>query len=278
MIELNNVSFTYKGSKEPAIRNVSLKIGPGLYLLAGENGAGKTTLLHVIAGLIIPKYGECLINNIPSTTTNPAEMGKVFLLEDNMYFPGTSIREFAKLHSRFYPNFSEKIFNGNLKAFGQTGNEPLKSLSLGNIKKAQLAYVLALGTVVTLLDEPTNALDIEGRETLRKLLTTEINENQTVIVSTHTVSELDKLFDGGMMMQKSKMLFAGTEEYVASRLAFEYSLDPDPDALYSDNIAGRYLNIYPAEDHDETNIDWKALYLALHSEKSQEIINQLQKQ
>ena len=138
--------------------------------------------------------------------------------------------------------------------------------------------MIALGSGVFLLDVPTNALDIEGRETLRKLLTTCINENQTIILSTHTVSELDKLFDGAMIMQKSKMLFAGIEESVASRLAFEYSLDPDPGALYSDNITGRYLNIYPAEDHDETNIDWKALYLALHSEKSQEIINQLQKQ
>lgn len=278
MIELKNVSFIYKESKKPAIQDVSAKVGNGLFLLAGENGAGKTTLLHLIAGLMHPLSGECLIDNVSSTSTNPDEMGKAFILEDNMYFPGNTIREFAKLHSRFYPDFSKGTFDENLKAFGQTGNEPLKSLSLGNLKKAQLAYVLALGTKVILLDEPTNALDIEGRETLRKLLTSVISENQTVIVSTHTVSELDKLFEGAMIMQKSKMLFAGTEEYVASRLAFEYSLDPDPEALFSENMAGRYLNIYPANDHDETNIDWKALYLALHSEKSQEIINQLKKQ
>lgn len=74
------------------------------------------------------------------------------------------------------------------------------------------------------------------------------------------------------------MLFAGTEEDVASRLAFEYSLDLDHEALFSENSAGRYINIYPSDGHDETNVDWKTLYLALHSEKSQEIITQLQKQ
>lgn len=278
MIELKNVTFTYRGSKQPAIHDISAKVGPGLFLLAGENGAGKTTLLHVIAGLIHPQSGACLIDNVPSDTTNPKEMGKVFLLEDNMCFPGKTIRQFAKLHSRFYPGFSEDTFNENLKAFGQTGDEPMKSLSLGNLKKAQLAYVLALGVEVLLLDEPTNALDIEGRETLRRLIASTIREDQTIIVSTHTLSDLDKLFDGAMMMLKSKLLFAGTEDEVATRLAFEYSIDSDPDALFSENIGGRYLNIYPVDGRDETNIDWKALYLALHSDKSNDIISQLHKQ
>ncbi len=277
MIELKNVTFTYKGSKKPAVHEVSANVGPGLFLLAGENGAGKTTLLHIIAGLIHPQSGQSFIDKIPSTTTNPNEMGNVFILEDNMFFPGKTIRQFAKLHSRFYPDFSEEIFNDNLKAFGQTGDETMKSLSLGNLKKAQLAYVLSLGVKVLLLDEPTNALDIEGRETLRHLIASTIGEEQTIIVSTHTLSDLDKLFDGALMMLKSKMLFAGTEEDVATSLAFEYSIDSDSNALFSENVGGRYLNIYPADGHDETNIDWKTLYLALHSDKSHDIISQLQK-
>lgn len=195
-----------------------------------------------------------------------------------MRFPGKTIRVFQKLHSRFYPNFSEEMFEANLKAFGQTGNEPMESHSLGNLKKAQLSYVLAMGVKALLLDEPTNALDIEGRETLRRLIATNICENQTIIVSTHTVSDLDKLFDGAMIMHRSKLLFAGTEEDVAQRLAFEYSKENDPEALYSENIAGRFLNLYPTGAHDETRVDWRALYMALHSDRSQLIINQLKKQ
>lgn len=278
MIELKKVTFSYKGAQTSALTDISAEVGTGLYLLAGENGVGKTTLLHVIAGLLLPQSGISKIDSHLSSTNNPAEMGDVFLLEDRMDFPGKTIREFKNLHSRFYPHFSEEKFEENLKAFGQTGNEPLRSHSLGNLKKAQLSYVLALGVKVLLLDEPTNALDIEGRETLRKLIATNIFDNQTIIVSTHNVSDLEKLFDGALIMQQSKLLFAGTEEDVAKKLAFEYSTQFDPHSLYSENIAGRYLNIYPSEGHDETRIDWKALYMALHSDKSQRIISQLHKQ
>lgn len=278
MIELEKVTFTYRSSKSPALSDMTAKVGSGLYLLAGENGAGKTTLLHVIAGLARPQSGLSEINSHPSLTNNPSEMSDVFLLEDYMNFPGKTIRDFKKLHSRFYPNFSEEKFEENLKAFGQTGNELMSSHSLGNLKKSQLSYVLALGVKVLLLDEPTNALDIEGRETLRKLIATNISENQTIIVSTHTVSDLENLFDGAMIMQKSKLLFVGTEDDVAEKLAFEYSIHQDPDSLYSENIGGRYLNIYPSDGHEETRVNWKALYMALHSDKSQRIIPQLQKQ
>ncbi|MDE7409741.1 MAG: ABC transporter ATP-binding protein [Muribaculaceae bacterium] len=278
MIELKNAAFTYRKAKTPALSDVSAKIGSGLYLLAGENGAGKTSLLHVIAGLLRPQSGKCEIDSYPSATTDPAEMGNVFILEENMRFPGKTIREFKMLHSRFYPGFSEEMFDANLKAFGQSGNEPVESLSLGNRKKAQLAYVLALGVKVLLLDEPTNALDIEGRETLRRLIADDICDNQTIIVSTHTVADLDRLFDGALIMHKSRLVFAGTEEEVADSLAFEYSSSNDPESLYSENVAGRYLNVYPADGRDETRVDWKALYMALHSDNSQRIISQLQKQ
>ncbi|MDE5585075.1 MAG: ABC transporter ATP-binding protein [Muribaculaceae bacterium] len=277
MIELRNVTFNYRGAKTPALTDISARIGTGLYLLAGENGAGKTTLLHIIAGLSHPRSGTSRIDSHPSATTDPSEMDNVFLLEENMHFPGKTIRVFKSLHSRFYPDFSEEMFEANLKAFELSGNERMDSLSLGNRKKAQLSYVLALGVKVLLLDEPTNALDIEGRETLRRLIATNIGEDQTIIVSTHNVAELDRLFDGGLIMYRSRLVFAGTEEDVAEKLAFEYSMEKDTDSLYSDNVAGRYLNVYPSDGREETRVDWKALYMALHSANSKCIINQLHK-
>ena len=65
---------------------------------------------------------------------------------------------------------------------------------------------------------------------------------------------------------------------MAEKIVFEYSKEKDPESLYSENIAGRYLNVYPACGREETRVDWKALYMALHSDKSQRIINLLQKQ
>ena len=152
----------------------------------------------------------------------------------------------------------------------------MKTLSLGNRKKAQLAYVLALGVDVLLLDEPTNALDIQSKEILRKIIVSSLDDNQTILVSTHTVSELENLFDGAVMLTRSHLLFAGTEEAVTRRLAFEVTRMPDPDALYSEIQIGRVLSILPAlQEEETTRVDWRLLYSSLHSPQRDIILSTL---
>lgn len=275
MIELRNIEFSYKKGASPALSDVNAQIEPGIHLLAGENGAGKTTLLHVMAGIIRPDTGECVINGAPATSDLPADRARAFLLEENMYFPAHSIREFANIHARFYPGFSQERFDLNLEAFGLRGDERLRDQSLGNRKKAQLAYALALGTEVLLLDEPTNALDIEGRQTLRKMIAGTIGYDQTIVVSTHTVADLENLYDGALMLTKSRLLFAGLADAVSARIAFETGRIAPPDALYSEIQAGRVLSIAPASDDTSTRVDWRMLYSALHSPQRDIIANQL---
>ncbi|MDE6237677.1 MAG: ABC transporter ATP-binding protein [Muribaculaceae bacterium] len=275
MIEIKNLTFSYSKKGEPVLHNLEGCIKPGIYLLAGENGAGKTTLLHLLAGVASPSSGAILIDGIYPDSDNPAEKGDIFLLEENTLFPLKSIRKFAKYHSRFYPAYSEERFLNNLHAFGLTGDEPAKSLSLGNRKKSLLAYVLALGVKTLLLDEPTNALDIESKDVLRSLIASNIGENQTLIVSTHTVSELENLFDGAIMMRKGDLLWCGTAEDASSRLAFEKSRYSEPDALYEESQLGYYDSILPVVGDESTNVDWRLLYSALHSPKSDAVLNQL---
>lgn len=277
MIELKDITFNYNREKTTALSDVSGNIFPGLYLLAGENGAGKTTLMHVMAGLSHPQNGVCLIDGVSSRDCSGEYASKVFLLEENMFFPGKTIAEFARIHSRFYPTFSADAFQSNLSAFGLTGREQLRKMSLGNRKKAQLAYVLALGVEVLLLDEPTNALDIEGRNTLRWLLTRSMKPEQTVVVSTHTVGDLEKIFEGAMIMQGSRMLFTGMEDDVTRKLTFRYSTHYEADALYSENCTGRYMNVCMQDGGEPSRVDWRVLYMALHSDNSQKSIVELLK-
>ena len=277
MIELNNLTFSYSKKGTPALLGLEGRIEPGIHLLAGENGAGKTTLLHILAGVSVPTSGSVLINGLNPASDSPAEKGNTFLLEENTAFPLKSIRKFAEVHSRFYPGFSHKRFCDNLHAFGLTGDEATKSLSLGTRKKSLLAYALALGVDTLLLDEPTNALDIESKEILKTLIASGIAENQTIIVSTHTVSELENLFDGAIMMRQGYMLWNGTEEDATARLAFEKSRIPDPEAIYSESRLGHYHSILPAIPDEPTNVDWRLLYSALHSPKWNDVLTQLKK-
>lgn len=272
MITLNDLEFYYDKKGRPALSGVSATLQPGIHLLAGMNGSGKTTLLKIIAGILRPTSGCCLIDGTPSMTDRPSQMGRTFLLEENMYFPEKTIRSFAEVHSPFYPSFSPERFVANLAAFGLSGDEPMRSLSLGNRKKAQLAYVLALGVEVLLLDEPTNGLDIQSKETLRKLIVSNLADDQTLIVATHTVAELEKLFDAAIILNPSTLLYAGTADDVAERLAFRITPAPMPDAYYVESQLGRCFNVCDADPGSPTDIDWRLLYMSLYSPASGRIL------
>lgn len=273
MVILDKIQFSYtKGF--PALTNVSARIEPGIHLLAGENGAGKTTLLRMMAGVITPQSGSCTVYGSDPGCDVPSKRGKTFFVEDNMEFPGKCIHDFAKMHSRFYPSFSPKLLNENLKAFGMSGFEPMKNLSYGNKKKTQIAYALALGVDLLLLDEPTNGLDIESKAILKSILARSVADHQTIIIATHTVSELENLFDGSVIMQGSNLLFAGLEEEVLSRLAFTVTSTPLSKALYAETNLGKYLNVSSA-DGEETRVDWRLLYSALHSPKRDDVLKVL---
>lgn len=266
MIELRNVNFSYTKKGTPALCGLTATIRPGIHLLAGENGAGKTTLLNLMAGLSSPSSGECLVDGVPASADCPSLRSRIFMLEEQTILPAKTINIFKEIHSQFYPTFSEEAFRENLSDFGMTGDEKLKSLSLGNRKKAILAYVLALGVDYLFLDEPTNALDIESKEKLRKIISRSVGESSTLIVATHTVSELENLFDGAVILNRSRLALAATEEEIAGSLEFASSRFPIPEALYSEMRLGGALNVLKAgEEGGEGRVDWRLLYSALHS-------------
>lgn len=278
MIELNDIKFSYTKKGSPALDGITAVIPPGIHLLAGENGAGKTTLLHLIGGLAKPTQGTCTIDGTSCSGETPEDMKRVFLLEENQFFPGGTINKFAEMHSHFYPGFSKELFQSNLEAFGLSGDEKFSKLSLGNRKKSQLAYVLSLGIDVLLLDEPTNALDIQGRDTFRRILASSLRDDQTVLISTHSVTDLENLYDGAVILTRSRLLLAATEDALSSRLSFEVSRVPQEDAIYSEIQVGRVMNILPViEGEEPTRVNWRLLYLALNSPKRNDLLNHLLK-
>lgn len=274
MITLENLTYRYRKGMRPALDNVSACIPAGINLLAGENGAGKTTLLHILASLLTPTSGSCLIDGQEVSPKNTVLLARCFLLEENMCFPASDIRKFARIHSPFYPTFSQEAFEANLDAFGLTGNESFKRMSLGNRKKAQLAYVLALGTDYLLLDEPTNALDIQSKDALCKMIARSVEPDQTLIVSTHTIGELENMFDGITLISMGRCLLSASADEIASRLAFDTLRQPADDALYQERLMGCFRAIFPATDGDlPTRPDFRLLYNAMYSSARDQITN-----
>lgn len=277
MIKLTNLTYTYRGGVE-ALHDVNAEIGPGVHLLLGENGAGKTTMLHLIAGLLKASPAEtCTLDGVPTSFREPATLGRLFMFTDNMQFPFRTIDQMVRRHAVFYPTFDVRMLQENLREFGMTGFEQIDRFSLGNRRKAMLAYVLALRTQILLLDEPANGLDITAKQTALQMMARCISPEQTVIISTHTVWDFQNLFDGLIVITRGNLALSMPTEEITRRVAFVSSDNPVEGAIYLEPTFGRFNAILPANEktEGETDIDYTLLYNALHSTQAQQLINHL---
>ncbi len=272
MIEANNISYIYKNGAE-ALVNSTFTVGPGLYLMLGENGAGKTTLLHVLSGLLYPATGSVTINGMNVDRREPSTLGNLFFLPEAMELPAPSVNSFANLHSKFYPRFNADALAANLADFGMTGNEPFSALSFGTRHKSVLAYVLALGVDYLFLDEPANGLDIQSRHHLRRMMARSMTDESTVIVSTHTVSDLEQLFDGVMILHHGRVVLSSKTSEIARRLNFVTTVERPENALYMEQEMGLYHAIIPNVTGEYTEVDYRMLYSSLFSPASAMIIS-----
>lgn len=274
MITLDNVSYTYRGGMN-ALDGVTAEIGPGIQLLVGENGAGKTTLLHVIAGLLKPTVGECLVDGQPIALRRPSDMNRIFLLPDNDMPTSRSVWRMADTIGGFYTGFDRDFLRDALAEFGLDGTERFDRLSLGNRRKSLLAFAMSLGTDTLLLDEPANGLDIAARLVLRTLLMrwTAASPTRTVIVSTHTVTDVESIVDGLILLRRNQLLLSASCEQLLRRLAFVHSAIPVPGALFSMPDAGMFRSIVPAGAEIESDLDPTALFVALNSPSAQAVLD-----
>jgi len=262
-IRLENATLRY--GRKTALDSISTVLAPGIHLLLGENGAGKTSLLHLIDGLRFPTSGKCLIDGGPTRFRLPSVLSKVFYLEAGMPLPARSIAELTKVHAQFYPGFSSELLNANLAAFNIDASMPLASMSTGTRQKAAVAYALALRTPVLLLDEPATALDITSIRTLQRLMARCIEPEQTVIVATHHIADLEHLYDSVMMLRHGRLALALMTDDILRRTAFVTSATKPAEALYSIQSFGQYRSIVTNDGTIESNIDYELLYLALQN-------------
>lgn len=259
-----------------AIDDVSAVVSPGIHILLGENGAGKTTLLNLLAGLLIPQKGLCEIDGENISLRHPSTLSRTFFLPTEMELPAKTINSFAKIHGRFYPDFSEESLRENLAEFGMTGDEEYSSMSLGTRHKAIAAYAISLHTELLLLDEPANGLDIMSKKALRTILAKNTDENQTVIISTHTVSDLQELYDGLIVLSHGRLLLSRPTWEISERVACVSTPIPPVEKLFMEQRLGMFHSLMVNEEGLTTDLNYHLLYSALMSpqrDKVLEIIN-----
>lgn len=274
MIDIKHIAYTYRRGAT-ALSDASADIRPGIYLLLGQNGAGKTTLLHLLAGLLTPAAGTIDIDGENPALRRPSCLRRLFFLSDSFDCPFMTVNEMAHCHAGFYPGFDPAMLAANLGAFGLSGNERLKRLSLGDRHKSLAAYALSLGVEVLLLDEPANGLDITSKKELRRMMGRCVTDEQTVIVSTHTVSDLESLYDGLLMLNGGRLVVAQSTYNIGRRLGFVTSVRPVEGAIYQEPDAGLFRAIVPGDGCGESAVNFGLLYTAILSPAGPRIVELL---
>ena len=202
-----------------ALSDCTLDIPAGRVVgLVGPNGAGKTTLLHLTVGLLTPTSGSIeVLGGRPAA--NPAQLAKVgFVAQDTPTYAGLSIADHLKLGARLNPGWDATLARDRIERLGLDPARKAGKLSSG--QRAQLA--LTLGTAkrpeLLILDEPVAALDpLARREFLQGLMEAAAEHELSVVLSSHLVSDLERVCDYLIVLVDSRVRVAGeVEELLAT--------------------------------------------------------------
>lgn len=274
-LKLDNVTFAYRRNSPDALRDATASFDSGIHLLLGPNGAGKSTMLRIMAGLLVPDSGKCYFDKEVTACHSPHTTKDIFLLSPDATFPLRDLDTMARLHAPFYPRFSREAMEENLKGFGLKSNEPLAEMSMGTRHKALIAYALALGTPVLLLDEPAEGLDMNAKEALAHMIAqaADTHPDRCIIIATHTVQEMRNLFDTVTILAHVSVVINVGTAVVSERLAFIADSLEHSDALIFRYGVDGPTQIVPSPGDVDTPIDYTLLFMAATGAK----VSQLQK-
>lgn len=178
----------------PALSGVDLEVGPGRIVgLLGPNGSGKTTLIKLLCGLLQPTTGRLAVDGAP---IGPCTKSVVSYLPDRMYFANwMRAVDLFDLFRDFYADFDYEKALSMCRSLGVEPSDRLKSMSKGTKEKVQLVLVMARAAKLYLLDEPIAGVDPAARDFILNTILTNYNEEGTVLISTHLISDIETVLD-----------------------------------------------------------------------------------
>ena len=274
MIKIEDLGFSY-GSLS-VLDQISMTLEDGrIYGLLGENGVGKTTLLTLLAGLKKPRTGHIDTDGFTPYDRKPSFLHDQYYLPDEVS-PLTYTAEcFARIRGVFWPNFSLERFLEILKEFEVDPAQKMNKMSSGQLKKTYISFALALGVKHLFLDEPTNGLDIPSKAQFRKAVTKYTAEDSVIVISTHQVRDLENIIDPIIILDRRDVLANATLEEISEKLYFDYGTELHPDALYSEQLPGGFIQVMVNSTGEESKVNIEAFFNAVH--KNKELVKNLLK-
>ncbi len=212
-IETKGLNYHFS-KNDQVLNDINLKVPEGsIFGFLGPNGAGKTTTLKLLLGLLKNQNGQILFFEKPFQENRIEVLKNVgSLIESPSIYPQLTARENLKIWQKIYQCPNEKIDEIlEIVDLAKTGKKRAGKFSLGMKQRLSIGVALLHDPKILVLDEPTNGLDPSGILEIRKLLT-RINQekNTTIVISSHLLSEIEKLVTHVGIINKGNILFQGT--------------------------------------------------------------------
>lgn len=266
MIKVNNLAFSY--GKDQVLKNINLTLEDGkIYGLLGENGVGKTTLLTLLCGLKKTQVGSIDADGANPYDREPSLLEQMLYLPDDVAPMYDKAYTWARSRGKFWSNFSLDKFVEIMDGFENDVNQKLSAMSTGQLKKTYISFALACSTKYLFLDEPTNGLDIPSKSQFRSSILKYTSENSTIVISTHQVRDLENVIDPIIILDRQDVLLNASLEEISRKLFFDYGTELHQESLYSEQLPGGFIQVYPNVLNQDSKVNIEALFNAVHKNK-----------
>ena len=194
MLELQHISYGVEqdGENKDILRDINLSIGEHFVAITGPNGGGKSTLAKVIAGILVPTEGRILLDGEDITglgVTERAKKGISFAFQQPVRFKGLTVKDLITLASGKnigVPEACDYLSEVGLCAKDYIDREVDASLSGGELKRIEIAMIMARGTKLSVFDEPEAALSPTNQLVLVRLMHQLARKNSQFLICTHS--------------------------------------------------------------------------------------------
>ena len=210
LVEMNKVSKKYKSKL--ALRDVDLTIEAGRVVgLLGHNGSGKTTLIKLLEGFLKPSKGEIRIDGLPVGKKTKA---LVSYLPDSYFIPDDyKVSEALDLFEEFFQDFNRQKASELLGFMKLEEDMKVGSMSKGMKEKLHLTLILSREAKLYIIDEPISGVDLVTRDQILEAILSNIDEDKSMIITTHLVSDMERIFDDVAFLSDGEIvLYANAED------------------------------------------------------------------
>lgn len=220
LLEVNDIYKKIKGKQ--VLNGLSFNLEKGKVLgIMGPNGQGKTTLLNIIQGFLKVDKGTIKLDEISIGTETKKYIA--FLQDRNIFHKSMKIKDAIMLYSDFFKDFNKEKMKNYLKFMGLDENVRIKDLSKGMSEKFSLSLTLSRKAKLYMLDEPISGVDPVSREKILDAILESLSEESSMIITTHYIGELERIFDEVAFLGEGKIIESGDAEELREK--YKSSID-----------------------------------------------------